>query len=172
MQFHLQLCLPFLLEVVIVNQFIGAVEICTDHSCACINEGSSLDNTLDAFIFLVEPDEHLDLLVNCDFVVPLGEDLLEARISLILDSEEFATDAVLLPVANTTDVEAAEELDEVLEAHPEGTVLIVKHRVNGFNHLGGPLGRPVTPVPIPLELPPRVSDVHQLISVSLFYLND
>lgn len=77
-----------------------------------------------------------------------------------------------MPVAYSANIKASEVLDEVLEAHPEGAVLVVEYRLDDIFHLLGPEGRGITPIPVPLELTPRVSDVNKLISKGFFDLDD
>jgi hypothetical protein len=130
-----------------------------------------MDNTLDPLVLLVQADENLNLALDDQFIVPLGDHLLKARILVISDSQELASDAVLLPVADSAHVESIEELYEILEAHPKGAVGVVKHWVYLPLHVLCPERRGITPVSIPFELTPRVPDVYQLMTKSLLNLD-
>lgn len=138
-----------------------------DDTDATVNEGPSADDTLDALVFLVNPDEHLTGLLEIQLVVPLGGHVLSGGIPFVGDAEELAADAVLLPVAHTANVKASEQFDEVFERHPEGAIFVVQHWLHNVDDLLSPEGRGVAPVAIPLELPPGVADVDELMAQSV-----
>ena len=84
---------------------------------------------------------------------------------------ELTLNSNFFPVAYFADIESSEVLCEVFERHPESAI-ITEFRIDCLNNLRSPtLLIIVTPLPLPFEGAPWVSNVDDLIAKCFFDLN-
>ena len=88
----------------------------------------------------------------------------------VFDLNEFAFKPDFIASLCLTDVHTAEELDKVLIAHPESTIVGFQRRVEDLFDVWSPEGTSSAPCTVPLEVTPQVSQVNKFVAVDLSYL--
>lgn len=82
--------------------------------------------------------------------------------------QELSSHPGLLPIPDPANVNAAEILHKVFEAHPESAITFFKVSLKNFYDLRViPFGGLITPSSIPLKLAPRVPDIQKTMTFSL-----
>lgn len=117
---------------------------------------------MDPFIFLVETNNNVGLCGNFQSVKPFGDYHLVLGVLDVVISDEPASKSEFVPVAYSANVETIKSVNKVIKAHPEGTVIFIKGRVECLFHVFGPQSAFVAPITFPFKLAPWVSNFKKL----------
>eukprot|EP00732_Lithocolla_globosa_P003371 Lithocolla_globosa_v1_NODE_2673_length_1910_cov_6.773585.p3 type:complete len:101 gc:universal NODE_2673_length_1910_cov_6.773585:1295-1597(+) len=60
---------------------------------------------------------------------------------------------------------------EILKSHPERTI-ISGNKIHLFLEIRGPQWGVITPIPLPLKVPPRVAELKQTVAAEVPYVQD
>jgi len=94
-------------------------------------------------------------LLSCFMSLNLEEmELPGLRLYLLIICE-------LIAIFILADLDPAKELCKILEAHPEGPVILISFEVQFLFKIRGPQSRSVAPIASPFEFTPGVSELHK-----------